>query len=1354
MLRPPSPCLPWSVLSAAALWFLPCLHALPPVWSAASGKANEAAKWSTEIVPSGSDLVQVGSGAVEFDTSLTFGALEMTGGTLHGSSTLTLGNAGHSKWHGGSMTFSSGGGVKVDTDGTLEIGNGVDHDFSGTTLTNLGVVNWNSGRLRSGNAGRIRNFGTWNDAASTEITNAFGGTALTFTNEAGGSYHKGGPGTTTYDVAFNNHGAVTVTTGTLALRAGGASSGSYAASGTGAEIVFDNGHAFGAGASLGAGVRLRSGEFTLSGSLATGGAVLEGGRIKGSPTLTGGTLSWTGGDLIDLGTSLTLENSATLAVENTIDHHFNGRSIVNHGTIAWSNGNLRSASGGGIENHGVIVNSAAGATDLTDNGGGFAFSNATGGQIQKTGTGTMRFTNVALNNAGDFAVADGDLELSGGGTNSGTLSAAAGTEVRFTSHYNVAAGGVLNGAGKFRIIGGTFNHSGDIGIADFNLEGGQLGGSHNLKGNLKWQGGIMNAGGTTTIEGTGLLSVENTIDHHFNGRSIVNHGTIAWSNGNLRSASGGGIENHGVIVNSAAGATDLTDNGGGFAFSNATGGQIQKTGTGTMRFTNVALNNAGDFAVADGDLELSGGGTNSGTLSAAAGTEVRFTSHYNVAAGGVLNGAGKFRIIGGTFNHSGDIGIADFNLEGGQLGGSHNLKGNLKWQGGIMNAGGTTTIEGTGLLSVENTIDHHFNGRSIVNHGTIAWSNGNLRSASGGGIENHGVIVNSAAGATDLTDNGGGFNFSNVAGAQIRKTGTGTLRFTNVALNNAGEFEVDAGVLEVAGGGVHSGLLTVASGAEVRFTSHYNVAAGGGLTGLGRFRVTGGTFTHSGNLSAADFNLEAGQLAGTHTVNGRLRWTGGNLNAGGTTTIDAAGTFLIDDPVDHDFNLRTIANHGTTRWNGGNLRSGNNGAFENHGTFTAEANGEINAGLGGTFVFTNQGSGTLRKISAGQTDIRAGFVNRAGGVLDVEDGVLALHGNSVFEDESRMIGLGLLRLAGGLLNANGALALHNFEITGGSIAGSHAFSGHTKWIGGDFNSTGTTTVAATSVFDIESAADHNFDRRAFVNWGVMNWRAGRLRGGNHASITNHGIFNDYASTHVQDGFGGGTPTFTNAGTGVYNKLGAGTTTFDIPFSNHGALVIHSGAMVFNGAFTNTGSLVLVDGASAQFASALNFGTSALLGTGTLQASSVTAGGIVAPGASAGALGVTGDFTLLGTSMLIIELGGLTPGAQYDFLDIGGNGLLAGTLAVNFINGFESSVLATHTFTVLSAANVSGAFGNIASGQRLFTSDGLGSFRVDYGSGLNAVTLSDFESIPEPSTYALMAFGGALLVASRRKRRRS
>ncbi len=1161
MLRPPSPCLPWSVLSAAALWFLPCLHALPPVWSAASGKANEAAKWSTEIVPSGSDLVQVGSGAVEFDTSLTFGALEMTGGTLHGSSTLTLGNAGHSKWHGGSMTFSSGGGVKVDTDGTLEIGNGVDHDFSGTTLTNLGVVNWNSGRLRSGNAGRIRNFGTWNDAASTEITNAFGGTALTFTNEAGGSYHKGGPGTTTYDVAFNNHGAVTVTTGTLALRAGGASSGSYAASGTGAEIVFDNGHAFGAGASLGAGVRLRSGEFTLSGSLATGGAVLEGGRIKGSPTLTGGTLSWTGGDLIDLGTSLTLENSATLAVENTIDHHFNGR-------------------------------------------------------------------------------------------------------------------------------------------------------------------------------------------------SIVNHGTIAWSNGNLRSASGGGIENHGVIVNSAAGATDLTDNGGGFAFSNATGGQIQKTGTGTMRFTNVALNNAGDFAVADGDLELSGGGTNSGTLSAAAGTEVRFTSHYNVAAGGVLNGAGKFRIIGGTFNHSGDIGIADFNLEGGQLGGSHNLKGNLKWQGGIMNAGGTTTIEGTGLLSVENTIDHHFNGRSIVNHGTIAWSNGNLRSASGGGIENHGVIVNSAAGATDLTDNGGGFNFSNVAGAQIRKTGTGTLRFTNVALNNAGEFEVDAGVLEVAGGGVHSGLLTVASGAEVRFTSHYNVAAGGGLTGLGRFRVTGGTFTHSGNLSAADFNLEAGQLAGTHTVNGRLRWTGGNLNAGGTTTIDAAGTFLIDDPVDHDFNLRTIANHGTTRWNGGNLRSGNNGAFENHGTFTAEANGEINAGLGGTFVFTNQGSGTLRKISAGQTDIRAGFVNRAGGVLDVEDGVLALHGNSVFEDESRMIGLGLLRLAGGLLNANGALALHNFEITGGSIAGSHAFSGHTKWIGGDFNSTGTTTVAATSVFDIESAADHNFDRRAFVNWGVMNWRAGRLRGGNHASITNHGIFNDYASTHVQDGFGGGTPTFTNAGTGVYNKLGAGTTTFDIPFSNHGALVIHSGAMVFNGAFTNTGSLVLVDGASAQFASALNFGTSALLGTGTLQASSVTAGGIVAPGASAGALGVTGDFTLLGTSMLIIELGGLTPGAQYDFLDIGGNGLLAGTLAVNFINGFESSVLATHTFTVLSAANVSGAFGNIASGQRLFTSDGLGSFRVDYGSGLNAVTLSDFESIPEPSTYALMAFGGALLVASRRKRRRS
>jgi hypothetical protein len=50
-------------------------------------------------------------------------------------------------------------------------------------------------------------------------------------------------------------------------------------------------------------------------------------------------------------------------------------------------------------------------------------------------------------------------------------------------------------------------------------------------------------------------------------------------------------------------------------------------------------------------------------------------------------------------------------------------------------------------------------------------------------------------------------------------------------------------------------------------------------------------------------------------------------------------------------------------------------------------------------------------------------------------------------------------------------------------------------------------------------------------------------------------------------------------------------------------------------------------------------------------------------------------------------------------------------------------------TIFNARGISGAFANVANGQRLTTSDGLGSFRVHYGPGSlfdeNAVVLSAF-----------------------------
>jgi hypothetical protein len=163
--------------------------------------------------------------------------------------------------------------------------------------------------------------------------------------------------------------------------------------------------------------------------------------------------------------------------------------------------------------------------------------------------------------------------------------------------------------------------------------------------------------------------------------------------------------------------------------------------------------------------------------------------------------------------------------------------------------------------------------------------------------------------------------------------------------------------------------------------------------------------------------------------------------------------------------------------------------------------------------------------------------------------------------------------------------------------------------------------------------------------------------------------------------------------------------------------------------------------------------------GTITATAVTAGGVVAPGASPGSLNITGNLTLLSTSTLLIELGGPAQGSGYDFLGIGGTGILAGNLNVSFLNGYQWNLPADATFTVLTAnAGLTGAFANVLNGGRLTTIDGAASFQVNYGFGnglaANSVILSNFiVAVPEPSTYALMALGSLVLLFSLRRRSR-
>ena len=64
----------------------------------------------------------------------------------------------------------------------------------------------------------------------------------------------------------------------------------------------------------------------------------------------------------------------------------------------------------------------------------------------------------------------------------------------------------------------------------------------------------------------------------------------------------------------------------------------------------------------------------------------------------------------------------------------------------------------------------------------------------------------------------------------------------------------------------------------------------------------------------------------------------------------------------------------------------------------------------------------------------------------------------------------------------------------------------------------------------------------------------------------------------------------------------------------------------------------------------------------------------------------------------------------------------------------------------------GAFTNAPNGQRVLTSDGFGSFQVNYGT--TNVVLSNFVAVPEPSTFVLMGLGGTLVLFVGFRRRNS
>ncbi len=1299
--------------------------------------------------------------------TLSISTFTQNNGVLAGSPII----AGVFNWNSGLWNTSSPALTTVASGATLNIATGSDHDLSARSITNNGTVNWTSGYIRGGQGSVFTNSvgAVFNDRNASGYTfHVPGGYGGNFTFENQGIYSRDAAGTTFFDIPFNNSGTVDLAQGSLEFRAGGTldAVGTMTAA-RGTNIYFRTDYTVRSGSSLlGAGdYWLTGGTLTVNGTLKTSRFTQTGGTLGGATNGISGLYNWYGGTWNSSpGATTTLNADATLNLDTGSDHDFNGRSITNLGNVTWTSGYIRAGQGS-------VFTNAAGArfTDLNSSGYSFHTPGGYGGTFTFVNNGTYRrdaagttYFDIPFNNNAVVDLAQGSLEFRAGGVMSatGTIAAAAGTNVFFRGDYSIVNGAALTGVGTYSLSGGTLTLSGAIAVGNFNQIGGTLAGNNSITGNFTWSDGTWNgsAGDSTTIAAGATLNIASGSNHDFNARTITNFGNVTWTSGYLRAGQGS------VFTNAAGGTfTDRNTDGysiyspGGYggAFTFVNNGTYLRSASGTS-YLDLPFTNSGLLKLTAGDLQLRAGGTLTSTSSVVAepGTHLYFLSNYTILDGAQFSGTGLVNQIGANLSINGALRASSFLWSGGN------------WNAAA-NSGLTTTIAPGTVLNLTNANDgaRDFYGRTILNQGVTNWSSAYLRSGGGGSFTNAvgGIFHDlNTDGYSIYTpgDFGGAFSFTNNGTYQRNATGT---TYLDAPFNNNGTLSLLVGDLQLRAGGVMSGtsVVTAAAGTHLYFTNSYAIETGATFSGAGLVAQTGGTLTINGTLTAQSF-----------------LWSGGNWNAaassGLVTTIAPSTVLNLTNTNDttRDFYGRTILNQGVTNWTNSYLRSGGGGSFTNAvgGVFNdlnTDGYSIYTPGdFGGAFSFTN--NGTYRRNASGTTFVDVPFNNngtvslltgdlqlRGGGLMSVTSVVSAAAGthlyftnNYTLANGAQFQGPGLVAQIGGTLTLDGTLAAQSFQWSGGNW-NTAANSGQTAIIG-----VGTTLNLTNS-----NDSTRDFYGRTILNRGIVNWYGGYLRSGGGGNFTNaagatfHDLNADGYSVYTPGDFGGAF-SFNNAGT--YLKSTGGTTQIAVPFTNTGRILIEAGTLSFTSTFTNSGGSLSSTGGNFAFSSAVDLGTGTLSGVGTITAPSVTAGGLVSPGNSPGQLALTGDLTLLSTSTLLLELGGTTRGVGYDFLSIGGTATLNGTLVVNFTGGFQATVTGSDTFTVVTAGNLTGTFANVGNGQRLFTNDGLGSFVVNYGPGSafasDSLVLNSFVPVPEPSTYALLSLGVLVLVAAQRRRK--
>ena len=303
--------------------------------------------------------------------------------------------------------------------------------------------------------------------------------------------------------------------------------------------------------------------------------LISGGSILGgfADVTIAGILDFQGGAL---GLSGTISGFGQLNISGAGDKFIQNSCLVSlNGNITWSgSGNITMREGAvlqippgqtfDIQNDQSIMWGSLGLEPLID----------LRGVLTKTvGTpGTPTDIQVPLQNEGLVEVQQGALWLSGGGSQTGSLNIMSGTEVNFSAGiFSMGSSSTVIVDGFFRVSGadvscdGSFQTSGTVeitngqldlnspvpvGFVDVTLDGGTLSGLADqiISGSMFWNGGTLGGTGQTQISASATMTVSAANSKLLDERTLLNSGMVNWNDGLIGMS-------RGAIFDNALGAT-------------------------------------------------------------------------------------------------------------------------------------------------------------------------------------------------------------------------------------------------------------------------------------------------------------------------------------------------------------------------------------------------------------------------------------------------------------------------------------------------------------------------------------------------------------------------------------------------------------------------------------------------------------------------------------------------------------------------------------------------------------------------------------------------------------------------------